>query len=122
MNNANKAALYGIQTLFFYEYDLAYAHIAKNSALKAIELNSSEPEWYFLLARVLTYWQRTCGNHFECSEQEINASERAVKLGNKPQHKLHLIHIYHRMSRNMRTNFNAKNRILEAGLTLLKLV
>uniref|UniRef100_A0A2S2PXU8 Uncharacterized protein n=1 Tax=Sipha flava TaxID=143950 RepID=A0A2S2PXU8_9HEMI len=119
MNNANKAGLYGVQTLFFYEYDLPYAHIAKNSALKAIELNNSEPEWHFLLARVLTYWQRTCGNYFECSEQEINASERAVKLGDKPQHKLHLIHIYHRMSKNMKKNINAKNEILDAGLQLL---
>ncbi|KAF0762900.1 Uncharacterized protein FWK35_00020951 [Aphis craccivora] len=119
MNNANKAGLFGIQSLFFYEYGLPCAQIAKDSALKALSLNENEAEWYFLMARVLTYWQRTCGNYFECSEQEIKASEMAVKIGNKDHHKLHLIHIYHRMSKNMNNNKNAKNEILEKALKLL---
>ncbi|KAE9544722.1 hypothetical protein AGLY_000264 [Aphis glycines] len=119
MNNANKAGLFGIQSLFFYEYGLPCAQIAKDSALKALSLNENEAEWYFLMARVLTYWQRTCGNYFECSEQEIKASEMAVKIGNKDHHKLHLIHIYHRMSKNMNKNKNAKNEILEKALKLL---
>jgi len=122
MNNANKAGLFGIQSLFFYEYGLPCAQIAKDSALKALSLNENEAEWYFLMARVLTYWQRTCGNYFECSEQEIKASEMAVKIGNKDHHKLHLIHIYHRMSKNMNKNKNAKNEILEKALKLLMLV
>ncbi|XP_026813262.1 uncharacterized protein LOC113553894 [Rhopalosiphum maidis] len=119
MNNINKAGLFGIQTLFFYEYGLPCAQIAKDSALKALSLNETEAEWYFLMARVLTHWQRTCGNYFECSEQEIKASEMAVKLGNKDHHKLHLIHIYYRMSKNMNKNKNAKNQILEEALKLL---
>lgn len=122
MNNINKAGLYGIQTVFFYEYGLPYAHIAKDSALKAISLNDIEAEWYFLMARVLTNWQRTCGNFFECSEQEIHASEVAVNLGNKNHHKLHLAHIYHRMSRNMEKNVDVRNKILDAGLKLVTLV
>ncbi|XP_060877932.1 uncharacterized protein LOC132950465 [Metopolophium dirhodum] len=119
MNNANKAGLFGIQTLFFYEYGLSCAQIAKDCALKALSLNGTEAEWYFLMAKVLTNWQRTCGNYFECSEQEITASEMAVKLGNKDHHKLHLIHIYHRMSKNMNKNINAKNKILDEALRLL---
>jgi len=119
MNNANKAGLFGVQTLFFYEYGLSCAQIAKDCALKALSLNGTEAEWYFLMAKVLTNWQRTCGNYFECSEQEITASEMAVKLGNKDHHKLHLIHIYHRMSKNMNKNINAKNKILEEALRLL---
>ncbi|XP_025203134.1 uncharacterized protein LOC112600180 [Melanaphis sacchari] len=119
MNNANKAGLFGVQTLFFYEYGLPCAQIAKDSALKAVSLNETEAEWYFLMARVLTHWQRTCGNYFECSEQEIKASEMAVKLGNKDHHKLHLIHIYYRMSKNMNKNKNAKNQLLEEALKLL---
>jgi len=122
MNNVNKAGLFGVQTLFFYEYGLSCAQIAKDSALKAISLNGTESEWYFLLAKVLTYWQRTCGNYFECSEQEIKASETAVKLGNKDHHKLHLVHIYHRMSKNINKNINVKNQILEEALKLLMLV
>lgn len=119
MNNANKAGLFGIQTLFFYEYGLSCAQIAKDSALKALSLNKTEAEWYFLMAKVLTNWQRTCGNYFECSEQEITASEMAVKLGNKDHHKLHLIQIYNRMTKNMNININAKNKILEEALRLL---
>lgn len=122
MNNINKAGLFGVQTLFFYEYGLPCAHIAKDNALKAISLNNAEAEWYFLMARVLTHWQRTCGNYFECSEQEIHASEMAVQLGKKNHHKLHLIHIYHRMSKNMKQNAENKAQILETGLKLLKLV
>lgn len=122
MNNTNKAGLFGIQTLFFYEYGLSFAQIAKDSALKALSLNGTEAEWYFLMAKVLTNWQRTCGNYFECSEQEIKASEMAVKLGNKDHHKLHLVHIYQRMSKNMNKNKKAQNEIQEESLKLIMLV
>jgi len=122
MNNVNKSGLYGIQSVYFYEYGLPYAHISKDSALKAISLNEVEAEWYFLMAKVLTNWQRTCGNYFECSEQEIQASEMAVNLANKNHHKLHLAHIYHRMSRNMRNNGTIQNQIMDSGFQLVKLV
>jgi len=117
MNNVNKAGLYGVQTLFFYAYGISCAQIAKDSALKAISLNEFESEWYFLLARVLTYWQRTCCNYAEYSEEEFKAAEMAVKLNSKDHHKLHLIHIYNRMSRNMN-----KNHIIGDPLKILMLV
>lgn len=119
MNNANKAGLSGVKTLFFYEYGLTCAYIAKDSALKAISLNKTEAEWHFLLAKVLTHWQRTCGNYFECSEQEIQASKMAVKYGNNDHHKLHLVHVYHRLSKNMNNNKNAKAHVLKEALNLL---
>lgn len=122
MNNVNRSALYGIQSVYFYEYGLPYAHISKDSAFKAISLNEAEAEWHFVMAKVLTNWQRTCGNYFECSEQEIHASETAVHLAKKDHHKLHLAHIYHRMSRNMKNSVTIKNQIMELGLQLVKLV
>jgi len=122
MNNVNKAGLHGIQTVFFYEYGLPYAHISKECVLKAISLNETEAEWFYLMAKVLTNWQRSCGNFFECSEQEIHAAEKAVNLGNKDHHKLHLVHIYHRMSRNMVKDVHSRNQILNTGLALVKLV
>lgn len=122
MNKVNKAALFGIQALFFYEYGLTFAHISKDCALKAISLNDTEAEWYFLLARVLTNWQRTCTNLFECSKEEFNAAEMAVNLGNKNHHKIHLALVYQRMRRNMSQNVEAKNKTLEVSFKLLKLV
>jgi len=120
MNRCNKAGLYGAQTIFFYEYGLPYASIARDSGLKAISLNENEAEWHYLLARVLTYWQRTCGNYFECSEQEIQAAETAVRLGQKDNYKLHLAYIYHRLSKHHRSNTITKNTILDSGLKLIK--
>ncbi|VVC25425.1 Tetratricopeptide-like helical domain [Cinara cedri] len=120
MNIVNKSGLFGVQTFFFYEYGLPCAHITKDCALKAISINEAEPEWYYLLARVLTHWQRVCGSSNECSEQEFEAAKMAVKLGNKDHHKLHLIHIYVRMSKNVRTNNNDKANYIKEGLKLLK--
>lgn len=124
MNQINRAGLYGIQTLFFYEYDLPYAQTAKDCALKAIALNENEAEWHYLLAKVLTHWQRICGNLYECSKQEISAAEKAVELCNNDDYKLHLVHIYQRMSRNSYVFKNAdmRDNILSAGFKLLKLV
>lgn len=122
MNNVNKAGLCGVQSFFFYEYGLPCAHIAKDSALKAISLNVTEPEWYFLLARVLTHWQRVCGNYSEYSEQETEASEMAVKLGNKDHHKLHLVHIYIKISKNSRTSPSSKNHYADKAFQILKFV
>lgn len=122
MNNVNKAAIFGVQSLFFYEYGLPCVHISKDAANKAISLNKKEAEWHYLMARVFTYWQRTCGNYFECSEQEIKSAEMAVHLSNKDHHKLHLVHIYHRMSKSLKKNDKLKIRILDTGLILIKLV
>lgn len=122
MNNVNKAAIFGVQSLFFYEYGLSCAHISKDAAHKAISLNAKEAEWHYLMARVLTYWQRTCGNYFECSEQELISAKMAVDLSNKDHHKLHLVHIYHRMSKSLKKNEELKSKILDKGLKLIKLV
>lgn len=124
MDQINRAGLYGIQSLFFYEYDIPYAQTAKDCALKAITLNENEAEWHYLLARVLTYWQRVCGNLNECCKQEISAAEKAVELSNNDNYKLHLVHIYQRMSRNpyICNNIDMKNKILNTGFKLLKLV
>lgn len=120
MNKVNKAAIYGVQSLFFYEYDLPCAQIAKESAINAISLNENEAEWYYLLAKTITHWQRTCGNYFEVSEQEIQAAEMAVKLGKNDIYKLHLVHVYNRMIKHIRTNEETKNAIFTRGLELLK--
>jgi len=122
MNQVNKAGLYGVQTVFFYEYALPCAQIAKDCALKAISLNKYEAEWHYLLARVLTHWQRSIGNFYECSKQEFDAAEKAVKLGKNDVYKLHLVHIYQRMSKNscVTTQVEMKNKILDQGLQLLK--
>lgn len=122
MNQVNKAGLYGVQTVFFYEYALPCAQIAKDCALRAISLNEYEAEWHFLLARVLTHWQRSCGNFYECSKQEFDAAEKAVKLGKNDVYKLHLVHIYQRMSRKfcVTTQVEMKDKILDKGLQLLK--
>lgn len=122
MNQVNKAGLYGVQTLFFYYNDLPYAQTARDCALKAISLNEHEAEWHYLLSAVLTHWHRTCCNLYECSKEEIDAAETAVKLGINDVHKLHLVHIYIRMSKNscVANHVEMKNRILDAGLQLLK--
>jgi len=124
MNQVNKAGLYGIQTLFFYYGALPYVQIAKDCALKAISLNEHEAEWHYLLSAVLTHWHISSCNLYECSKLEIDAAEKAVKLGINDVHKLHLVHIYQRMSRNscVVTHAEMKNRILDTGLQLLKLV
>lgn len=120
MNHVNKAGLYGVQILFFYEYGLPCAHIMKDSAFKALSLNKDEAEWHFLMSRVLTNWQRTFGNFFECSKEEINAAETAVNMSGKDHYKLHLVQIYYRMSRNMRRNIEVKNELLDTGLKIIR--
>lgn len=122
MNKVNKAAIFGMQALFFYEYGLTFATVSKDCALKAISLNRSEAEWYFLLGRILTNWQRTCNNLSECTEEEFDAAKIAVELGNKNHHKIHLALVYQRSSRSMRSNIEAKNKTLNAAFKLLKLV
>lgn len=122
MNNVNKAGLFGIKSLFFYEYGLPCAHLSKESALEAISLNETEAEWRYLMARVLTHWQRSCGNYYECSQKEIYECEMAVKLGDKDHHKLHLVQIYYRMSRNIKRNEETVEQIRKESCKLLKLV
>lgn len=122
MDSVNRAGLFGIQSLFFYEYDLPCAHLSKNSAHQAITLNEMEAEWHYQMARVLTHWQRACGNYFECSQQEIYESEMAVKLGDKDHHKLHLVQVYSRMMKNFKKNQEAKAQIMNEACKLLTLV
>lgn len=124
MNQVNKAGLYGVQTVFFYNYNLTCIQIAKDCALKAISLNENEAEWHYLLSRLLTYWHRSSLILYKCTEEEIDAAEKAVKLGKNDNYKLHLVYVYLTMSRNdsVTTNSKIKNQILDAGLQLLKLV
>lgn len=119
MNNVNKAGLFGIRALFFYEYDTHYTQISIDSTLKAITYNEAEPEWYFLLARILRNLAKTTGNWVSC-EEEFQVSKTAVEIGNKIHHKLHLSSIYLRMCKNNNLDESTKNEHLDAGLKILK--
>lgn len=119
MNNANKAGLFGIQALFFYEYDNLCSQLSKDCILKAISLNEAEPEWYYLLARILRNWAKTRGGWTSC-EEEFQASKTAVEIGNKIQHKLHLFGVSLRMHKNNKIDEVSKNRYLDSGLKILK--
>ncbi|XP_050435571.1 uncharacterized protein LOC126842576 [Adelges cooleyi] len=120
MDNVNKAALFGVQSVFFYEYGLPYVQISSDCALKAISLNESEAEWHYLMARVLTNYYRQRANQVFCSKREIEESEIAVHLGKKPHHKLHLVLVYQRMCRTVHVNPEARKAISKETFKLLK--
>lgn len=118
MDNVNKAALFGVQSIFFYEYGLPCIQISGDCALKAISLNDYEPEWHYLMSKVLTFYSRNIGSN-QYSLDEVGEAKTAVRLGNKPHHKLHLVHVYQRMSKNIH-GFKSDVLISEATYTLLK--
>lgn len=121
MNNVNKAGLFGIQALFFYEYDTLCCQISKNSATKAISINENEPEWFFLLARILRNWTKP-KSHYGCGEEEFQASKSAFDIGNKIQHKAHLSSVYLRMYKNKMITDDTRNQYIDTAMNLLKYV
>lgn len=122
MNNINKAGLFGIQALFlYYQYNFLCVNQSKENLLKAISLNDTEAEWYFLIAKVLHDASMNNNiNYLQCSKQEFEMSKRAVEIGNKVQHKLHLVNSYYRMSKIRTIDENTRNQYSNARIKLIK--
>lgn len=123
MNNVNRAGLFGIQALFlYYEFGFLCVNKSKDNLLKAISLNGAEAEWYYLIAKILhdTSMNRSMHyNYIQCVKEEFEMSIRAVEIGNKVHHKLHLVDSYGRMSK-LRVGENTRNEYSNAIIKIVK--
>lgn len=124
MNNINKAGLFGIQALFlYYGYGFLGVNKSKDNLLKAVSLNGAEAEWYFLIAKISHDASMNTPMHYnhyiQYTKEEFEMATRAVEIGQKVQHKVHLVNSYYRMSK-LRIDNNSRNQYINAIIKIIK--
>uniref|UniRef100_A0A0A9YUM6 Uncharacterized protein n=1 Tax=Lygus hesperus TaxID=30085 RepID=A0A0A9YUM6_LYGHE len=93
MSSTEQAAVYGIKSNVFTEYGVGGTREAFVWARKALELDDSEPEWYFLLGK-LHFRQRNFCLIREPSAEENECLEKAYQLCKKAHTAIYLATSY----------------------------
>ncbi|KAF6204261.1 hypothetical protein GE061_002601 [Apolygus lucorum] len=98
MSSTEQAAVYGIKSNVLTEYGVGGTREAFVWARKALELDKSEPEWYFLLGKLHTRQRNYCLIR-EPSAEENEALEKAYQLCRKAHTAVYLAASYSNRSK-----------------------